>query len=175
MFEGIKAILLAGLAAIVIVLLYVGFLTVVGAAFRWWYITIGIGIALYYIYCLYSKYEIQINNKLKTLDKPKLIYPFISVLLLLCLFKMPYECYTIIRVITMGIFALFSYTYYQDKNEKLCFVFGTLALLFQPFVKVGLSRVTWNCIDIVLAIFILILWYKREAFIKNPEGQEKLK
>jgi hypothetical protein len=36
-------------------------------------------------------------------------------------------------------------------------VFGTLALLFQPFAKIALGRGMWNLVDVVVAIWLAII------------------
>lgn len=36
-------------------------------------------------------------------------------------------------------------------------VFGALALLFQPFVKIALGRTMWNIVDVVVAIILLFM------------------
>lgn len=40
------------------------------------------------------------------------------------------------------------------------------ALLFQPFVKVALGRTMWNVVDVVVAIGLIVLYYKE----RNQSG-----
>ena len=47
----------------------------------------------------------------------------------------------------------------REKNV-LAIMFGTLALLFQPFVKVALGRTMWNVVDVAVAILLIVLWRK---------------
>lgn len=35
--------------------------------------------------------------------------------------------------------------------------FGTLAVLFQPFIKIPLGRVVWNIVDIAIAVVLLVM------------------
>ena len=44
--------------------------------------------------------------------------------------------------------------------KPLSITFGALALLFQPFVKIVLGRGVWDVVDIVVAILLVVLWYK---------------
>lgn len=45
---------------------------------------------------------------------------------------------------------------YHDKNKQgLVIIFGSLALLFQPFFKVVLGRTVWNVVDVLVAIFLV--------------------
>ena len=75
----------------------------------------------------------------ETLSKVSLA---LAALLLICLFPMPYGYYTIVRFIAMV-------------------VFGALALLFQPFVKIVLGRGVWHIVDIIVAVGLVILWKKK--------------
>ena len=81
-------------------------------------------------------------------------------ILLLCLFPMPYGFYTLIRFVVMIVFAMFAFQYYECNRKKLAITFGSLALLFQPFVKIVLGRGVWNLVDVVVAILLVILWWK---------------
>lgn len=73
---------------------------------------------------------------------------------------MPYGYYQIVRFIGMAAFIWMAFEYYQEKNEKLAYTFGTLALLFLPFFKVALGRVGWNVVDVVVAVGLMYLWWK---------------
>ena len=39
---------------------------------------------------------------------------------------------------------------------------SALALLFQPFFKLALGRTIWNIVDVMVAIFLVFLWYKEK-------------
>ena len=75
----------------------------------------------------------------------------LAVLLLLCLFKMPYGYYTLMRLAATVGFAYMAYRYYEMKKETLVWTFGALALLFQPLVKIALGRDVWNIVDAEVA------------------------
>mgnify|MGYP006898626607 FL=1 len=84
----------------------------------------------------------------------------VAVAMIACLLPMPYGFYTLVRFFAMVIFAVFAYQYYQKHCKPLSITFGALALLFQPFVKIVLGRGVWNIVDIVVAILLVVLWYK---------------
>lgn len=92
----------------------------------------------------------------------KYLYPILSVILLLCLFPMPYGYYALVRFVSMVAFGVFAYLYYEQDKMKLTIIFASLALLFQPFMKIALGRSIWNAVDILVAIFLLVLWIKKE-------------
>lgn len=81
----------------------------------------------------------------------------LAVLLLLCLFKMPYGYYTFIRFVAMVYFGCLAISLWGDKIY-LAITSGVLALLFQPFFKIALGRVAWNIVDVVVAIALVAFW-----------------
>lgn len=90
----------------------------------------------------------------------------IAVLLILCLFHMPYGFYVLVRFAAMTVFAYLSYEYFKAKKDGLGFLFAALAVLFQPFFKIYLGRVIWNIVDVIIAILIVYI-VAREIKQKN--------
>jgi len=88
-------------------------------------------------------------------------------IIVLCLVPMPYGFYQLVRFLAMVVFGVMAYQYYNQKNETLAVVFGALALLFQPLFKIVLGRVLWNIIDVVVAIFLVVLFFKPSIFKKS--------
>lgn len=84
----------------------------------------------------------------------------LAALLLLRLLHMPYGYYILVRFVAAVGFAVFAYDYYDKQQKPLAVTFGTLALLFQPFVKIALGRVMWNVVDVVVAIGLIVLLFK---------------
>ena len=70
----------------------------------------------------------------------------------------------------MIIFAVYAYTYYEKKNEKLAIVFLSLAILFQPLLPIHLGRTLWNIIDVIVAIFLVVLYFKENSSLP-PENR----
>ncbi len=88
--------------------------------------------------------------------KVRIIQIVLAALLFLCLAPMPYGYYELVRFVAMSGFVFLGYQFYKEKNEALCFVYLSLALLFQPFIKIALSREIWLMVDVVVAIFLVI-------------------
>ena len=82
-------------------------------------------------------------------------YLLLAALLLLCLAPMPYGYYQLVRFVAMVAFAVMAWNYYEKKQEVWAIVFGALALLFQPFVKIALGRLVWNVVDVVVAVLLI--------------------
>ena len=86
----------------------------------------------------------------------------LAIVLLVCLFPMPYGYYTFVRFAAMIIFGCMAFCFYKDKKILLCVITGSFALLFQPFFKIVLGRTIWNVIDVIVAIALLLLWYQNK-------------
>lgn len=93
----------------------------------------------------------------------KFIKITLAALLILCLAPMPYGYYQFVRFVAMVVLGLMAYRYYREKKNELAITFGALALLFQPFVKVALGRLMWNVVDVVVAILLLVLYWKEKG------------
>ncbi len=97
----------------------------------------------------------------------KLIYLILAAILLLCLAPMPYGYFTLVRFLTMVGFGYMAFKYFKQRKETLTWTFLTLALLFQPFAKIGLGRTVWNIVDVIVAIGLIVL------FIIEWKGRKK--
>lgn len=97
----------------------------------------------------------------------KLIYLILAAILLLCLAPMPYGYFILVRFLTMVGFGYMAFQYFKQRKEMLTWTFVTLALLFQPFAKIGLGRTVWNIVDVIVAIGLIVL------FIIEWKGRKK--
>lgn len=88
----------------------------------------------------------------------------LAVVLLICLFSMPYGYYTLVRFAAMIVFGCMAFCFFKEKEIPLCVIAGSLALLFQPFFKIVLGRALWNVIDVIVAIALVLLWYKNKNY-----------
>ena len=100
------------------------------------------------------------------LTPENLIKIALSVLLLLCLFEMPYGYYQLFRFIAVVCFAILAYYEYERKRIPLVIVFVALALLFQPFSKVPFGRQVWIIIDVVVAAGLVV-----SVFVKKQQDK----
>ena len=113
----------------------------------------------------------------------KQVYLILAVLMLLCLAPMPYGYYMLVRFVAMVVFGLLSYQYYTRHKSIATIVFGVLSLLFQPIYKIALGRVTWNVIDVFVAVLLIALYVMEKRLEKKttvgyqqlpPQDQIKL-
>lgn len=86
----------------------------------------------------------------------------LAVALLSCLLPMPYGYFMIVRLVAMVLFAIIAYAYSEEKKSELAITFCALAVLFQPIIKIPLGRGLWNIIDVVVAVFLILLVFKKK-------------
>lgn len=87
----------------------------------------------------------------------KILQIAIAILLVICLFDMPYGYYNLVRFASMVVFAILAYSYFKEDKSALGVTFAALALLFQPFFKIVLGKPLWNIVDVAVALLLMIL------------------
>lgn len=80
----------------------------------------------------------------------------LAALLLLCLAPMPYGYYQLVRFVSMVVFGVIAVRSWNEERQGWAITFGSLALLFQPVVKIALGRMMWNIVDVVVAIILVV-------------------
>ncbi len=76
--------------------------------------------------------------------------------MLACLLDMPYGYYQFVRFAAAVGFVNLAYDSSSLKRKSDVFIFISLAILFQPLIKISLGRVIWNIVDVAVAIFLMI-------------------
>lgn len=89
----------------------------------------------------------------------KYIPLYLATVLLLCLAPMPYGYFMLVRFVMMVACGWMAYQYYMRQKEVAMWVFITIAMLFQPFYKISLGCTIWNVIDVVVAIFLVLIYF----------------
>lgn len=87
----------------------------------------------------------------------------LSVLLLVCLFDMPYGYYQLVRFIAMLGFALLVYFSYQSKQNIAVIVYIGLIILFNPIIKIALGRIVWNVVDMIVAVGLIASFFVKRT------------
>ncbi len=85
----------------------------------------------------------------------KIIKVVLAFLFFLCLLEMPYGFYQFVRFAGLIGFAILAYQANQQGRQTEMIIYGGLALLFQPFIKVTLGRQIWNIVDVVVGLDLL--------------------
>jgi hypothetical protein len=81
-----------------------------------------------------------------------LIKVLLAVMLVICIFDMPYGYYQLVRYGALVVFAILAYQSFTEQKQNEGILYLGLALLFQPFLKLSLGREIWNILDIIVAI-----------------------
>ena len=86
----------------------------------------------------------------------KIIKITLAILFLICLANMSYGYYQAVRFIGMLCFILLAYFSNQQNNKISIIIYISLALLFQPFIKVELGRTVWNIVDVIVSAGLIV-------------------
>ena len=68
----------------------------------------------------------------------------------------PYGFFTLLRFVVFAISAYVAWMSYEAKKEKWVWIFGFLAVLFNPFIVIHLNREIWSVIDLIVGLFMII-------------------
>lgn len=68
----------------------------------------------------------------------------------------PYGFFTLLRFVVFAATAYVAWIAYEQKREKWIWIFGFLAVLFNPFIIIYLNRELWSFIDAVVGVFMII-------------------
>lgn len=68
----------------------------------------------------------------------------------------PYGFFTILRFVVFAISAYVAWMSYEAKKEKWIWIFGFLAVLFNPFIVIHLNREIWSIVDLIVGIFMIV-------------------
>ena len=77
---------------------------------------------------------------------------------------MPYGYYELVRFASFIGFAILSYKAYEKDKKTVMIIYGSLALLFQPFFKIALGREIWNIVDVIVAVGLLMSLFVKDHF-----------
>jgi hypothetical protein len=85
-------------------------------------------------------------------------------MLLLALFPLPYGYYTLLRIVIFGVAVWTALIAYDIKKMWAVWLFGFVAVLFNPFIPIRLDRNIWAVIDVATALlFLCTVFYKPRA------------
>ncbi|MGV0927487.1 MULTISPECIES: DUF6804 family protein [unclassified Empedobacter] len=86
----------------------------------------------------------------------KTIKIVLTILLFACLLDMPYSFFQLVRFVALVGFGVLAYQANQQGRQTEMFLYGALALLFQPFFKIALGRELWNIVDVIVGVGLLV-------------------
>ena len=80
----------------------------------------------------------------------------------------PYVYYQLLRFAVCGVSVYIIFKAYNWKKIYAAWLFGFIAVLFNPLIPIHLSRKTWQPIDIICAILLVF----SVLILKKPTGKK---
>jgi len=68
----------------------------------------------------------------------------------------PYGFFTLLRFVVFVATAYVAWMAYEQQKEKWIWIFGFLAVLFNPFFPIYLNRDLWSIIDLATGVFLVV-------------------
>jgi FtsH-binding integral membrane protein len=107
---------------------------------------------------------------METNQRIKIIIPSI-ISIIMILFAIPkglsYDYYVILRWVICGLSIYVAYTSYEWKQIFWVWIFGAVAVLFNPIIPVYLNKEIWIVFDIVvIAIFLLSIFLIKQKKVE---------
>ena len=101
--------------------------------------------------------------------RPRLIPSIITAtMLLLALAPWPYGYYQLLRFVVCGVSVYVSFMAYNWQKMWATWLFGFIAVLFNPLIPIHLPREIWQPIDIICAI----LFAGSAIILKNQQSKK---
>lgn len=92
-------------------------------------------------------------------SRPHAIPAVVAALMLFAaLGQWPYGYYTLLRLVVCGAGAYTAFLMYEWHRPGLAWLFGFIAVLFNPVIRVHLSRDLWQPIDILCGVAFLFVF-----------------
>jgi hypothetical protein len=83
----------------------------------------------------------------------------LAILLVVCIFHLPYGYYQLLRYLAVVGFAFLAYYEYYRKSTPMVILYVALAVLFQPLYKFSLGRDVWVVVDVAVAAGLILLFF----------------
>lgn len=89
--------------------------------------------------------------------RPHLIPSVIAAaMLFISLGHLPYGYYTLLRLVVCGSATFVAFVGYSGSKIWAAWLFGFVAVLFNPFVKIHFHKDAWQVLDFICAILFIV-------------------
>jgi hypothetical protein len=85
----------------------------------------------------------------------KLSFSVIIFLNLIAILPLPYSYYQLLRIVNCSLFALLAYRFKEHKVGKMVIPSVFFAIIFNPFLKLGLNKEVWIFFNILSVIHLI--------------------
>lgn len=79
----------------------------------------------------------------------------VALMLVVGALPMPYGYYSLLRIVACGMFGFLAYDIHMKGGKVLPWVFGFMAVLFNPLIKIHLPKEVWIFVDVVSAAVLV--------------------
>lgn len=107
------------------------------------------------------------NKPMNTFIKDNWFKIVAIIILLGALANNPYSYYQLLRWVVMIVAGYTAYVAYNNKKNNWAWVFGIMAVLFNPILPFYLSKDNWQLIDIIAAIIFLASIFNKKKIEEN--------
>lgn len=94
---------------------------------------------------------------------PKSVIYIAAGFLFVGVFPLPYGYYMLLRFIACAVFAWAAYITYEQNEDLLPWVFGILAIVFNPIIKIHFPKEVWAVVDFCSGVFLLLVSKKIQS------------
>jgi len=99
----------------------------------------------------------------------------VAVMLFLALASWPYGYYQLLRIFVCGVSAYAAFLAYNCQRIWATWIFGFIAVLFNPLIPIHLSRELWEPIDVVCGVLFIVIAIKSMYLQYHRTKNEELK
>lgn len=85
---------------------------------------------------------------------PTFVIYITSGLLFLAVAPLPYGYYMLLRLVACGVFAYAAFIAFERKSRALPWVYGFMALVFNPIIKIYFPKEIWAFVDIAAGVLL---------------------
>lgn len=82
----------------------------------------------------------------------------------------PYGFFTLLRFVVFTVAAYIAWMAYGQQKEKWVWIFGFIAVLFNPFIVIHLDREIWSVIDLIVGVFMIVSVFALKLGYKPSTG-----
>ncbi len=87
---------------------------------------------------------------------PIAIIYIVVAILFISVAPLPYGYYILLRLLVCGTFGYSAYIAYTKNSKNLPWIYGFIAVLFNPIIKIYLPKEYWVVIDVIAGILLLV-------------------
>ena len=109
------------------------------------------------------------------MNQKNILKILLAIAFLLCLLKMPYWYYQLIRVVAMVGFIYFAYLDSKEKIKITPILFVLSAIIINPIIKIPFHKNDWQIIDIIFAVILILSLFWKGKHNSNLIEETKLK